>query len=121
MYNYDPDNFDRSAFSCPCGCGFDTMDFRTKEIIDYLTRKYGVLPTIHSACRCNEHNKRVGGSKHSFHKKARALDFHFDGICNKRIYQDLDEEMKGYGGIGFYSWGIHMDTRKVIARWGHIT
>ncbi len=66
--------FKRSEFACKCGCGFDTVDAELLAILVNLRRHYGQPITIHSGCRCQKHNKAVGGVINSQHLIGRAAD-----------------------------------------------
>lgn len=107
-------NFSRKEFSCPCNCGFNTVDAKLLTIAEYIRNRIGAFSPV-SACRCAEHNEKIGGSKKSQHLIGRAMDVHCD---NPRALADhLDELMPNSCGIGVYRWGVHIDTRDTKARW----
>ena len=108
----------RSDAACGCGCGFDTVDYKLNEIHEYLCIKYGAKNVnIHCVCRCDKHNKKVGGSKGSMHKYARAMDFDVKGVDHDSIYEDLEFFYGSKCGPHLDKWGIHIDTRGYRARW----
>jgi len=67
-------NFNRSEFACKCGCGFSTVDVDLIKVLEVVRRRFGKPITINSACRCEDHNKNIGGSYGSKHKQGIAAD-----------------------------------------------
>lgn len=65
---------------------------------------------VNSGYRCNEHNRKVGGSKNSYHPRNMAVD-----IYSRKHAPDALAEMAGeieafwYGGIGIYPTFVHVD------------
>lgn len=117
-------NIWRSEVACKCGCGFDTIDIETVEIVqdccDYFAKKLGqdrVYLNIHSGARCKKHNKAVGGKPNSQHLLGRALDISITGVKPDDVYKFLDGNYPTIYGLGSYSSFTHIDTRTGIARW----
>jgi uncharacterized protein YcbK (DUF882 family) len=79
--------------------------------------KKGVNVEDHSGFRTPTHNKNVGGSTNSQHMYALAADFHVVGVAPKTVYDYLNKKYPNKYGIGLYSWGVHVDTRKEKSRW----
>lgn len=112
------DNFSRSEFACKCGCGLDTVDadlVMLSELVRKLNDDKSLTPNC--GCRCEAHNKKVGGSKHSQHLLGRAADLPV--INPAKIYMKLCEIFPDKFGFGLYKWGVHVDSRSNKARWGH--
>lgn len=84
---------------------------------DYVDKPYRVL----SGYRSEDYNRRVGGVKNSFHKKAKAGDGTVDGYTPKQLYDTINMLIeKGamkQGGLGLYNTFVHYDTRGYKARW----
>lgn len=94
-------------------------------------RKIVKLPVkVLSCCRCEEHNKAVGGVQSSEHvfrdgdneKWTEAADIRVPGLSLQEMY---DAAMLipafRYGGIGVYDGGfIHVDVRDRVARWARV-
>ena len=72
-------NFKRSEFACKCGCGYSdisqTLVNTVQEIRDYI----GKSVIIVSGCRCQEHNRKVGGVRDSAHTTGEAADIMVKG------------------------------------------
>lgn len=64
-------NFEKSEFSCKCGCGLNNINYNLVSLLQYNIRPhFGNLPTIiTSGSRCQKHNAAVGGIKGSEHLK----------------------------------------------------
>lgn len=118
--------FTRAEFRCPCGrCGgFPVEPEETMvRVVDEIRHRAGVPVTIvdsgGSGIRCPEHNAEVGGVANSEHLYGRAADLHSKLPPDElyRIAVEVTAEMiPGRGGIGLYSWGIHVDTGE-YSRW----
>lgn len=77
-------NFDKSEFTCHCGCGLNNVDHGLVGVCQRLRDYCNARFIITSPCRCPENNARAGGvwnSKHlaSKEKKCRAVDFYIEG------------------------------------------
>jgi len=111
-------NIWRYELKCRCGCGFDTLDWETLEVLqeccDHFARwlKHPrVHLTITSAARCEEHNKAVGGSPTSQHLLGRAVDFRIRGVSPMFVYDHLTNKYPEKYGIGCYETFVHLDTK----------
>lgn len=123
-------NLSRSEFACKCGCGFDTVDIETVNIlqdcVDHFSSETGRKATIHitGPNRCKKHNDNTkGASTNSQHVYARAADFKIkvDGnyIPPRVVFNYLDKEYGDSIAVGLYSNRVHMDTRTNAGqRWG---
>ena len=96
MGNLKP-NISRHEVSCRCGCGFDTLDLKTAEVIqevcDHIADSQGidrVILDISSGCRCPEWNEHEGGGEDSQHLYGRAIDFSIRGVDPALVYIYLD-------------------------------
>lgn len=118
--------FTREEFRCTCGkCGGFPMEPEETmvRVVDEIRHRAGVPVTIvdsgGSGIRCPEHNAEVGGVPNSEHLYGRAADLHskLPPAELYRIAEEVTAEMiPGRGGIGLYSWGVHVDTGK-YSRW----
>ena len=111
-------HFNRSEFSCECGCGFDTVDTETIRVLEIVRQQFMRPVYITSGCRCADHNYRIGGSQNSQHILGRAVDFKVKDVEPKEVYEFLDKLYPDSLGLGLYSSWCHMDTRtNSPARW----
>ena len=115
--------FSREEFRCPCPrCGGfpkepdETMVRYADEIRRRLGVPVGVVDSGGSGVRCPEHNAEVGGVNGSQHMLGKAADLH-SSKSPEEMYRVAEEVMGNTGGIGIYSWGIHIDSRPSKARW----
>lgn len=127
-------NFSRIEFECQCGnCGFDTVDTKLLEALQGLHYTLSNVWTadiqihITSGCRCQYHNRNIGGRLNSQHLLGKAADI----VCSFRskiegkwvkiktemIYKLLDDLYPNTYGIGKYEKFVHIDVRNKKARW----
>ena len=95
------------------------------RVFEHFRSEVGQPITIGCAYRTPEHNKRQGGAKKSQHIEGRALDLYTpNGWTRKRFHQlarEIAHENQNIGAIGYYRWGVHVDTRKrgqKLIAWG---
>jgi uncharacterized protein YcbK (DUF882 family) len=112
-------NFSRREFACKCGCGFNAVDIGLLAGLQALRDLSGSAITITSACRCESHNKKVGGASKSLHVKAKAADIVIHGLTPREmaaLAERVDVFQKGaiitYTKKGF----IHVDVRGIKYR-----
>lgn len=114
--------FRREEFRCKCGkyCnGFPVEpDLGMVRIADAIRERLGVPLHVNSGIRCKTHNSAVGGAKSSQHMYGTACDLGKpNGVTPARMAEIAEDIMGNTGGIGIYSWGIHIDNRKTKSRW----
>lgn len=103
-------NFDASELECPCGCK-TLPSLLAISRLQQLRDWYAKPMIINSGMRCEEHNKKVGGSKKSWHMKGMAFDIKAKTAQEK--YQLAYLAMKlGWNGIIVYSSWLHIDLRE---------
>jgi len=116
--------FTREEFRCQCGGNYcDGFPVEPEEklvrTLDAIRRRLGVPVSIvdagGSGVRCPRHNAAVGGVANSEHLYGRAADLH--SSASPAAMKAAAEAVMGQsGGIGTYSWGIHVDTGP-YSRW----
>lgn len=117
--------FTREEFRCQCGgkyCNGFPVEPEEKMVrtIDEIRRRLGVPITIvesgGSGIRCERHNASIeNAAPNSEHLYGRAADLH-SSASPERMRQIAESVLAGTGGLGVYSWGIHVDTGK-YSRW----
>lgn len=118
--------FTRAEFKCQCGgkyCnGFPAEPAEeTVRMADEIRRRAGVPLKVNSGVRCKQHNAdpNVGGVWNSLHLTGQAVDLS-GSISPAKLHQIAEqvqgEMIPGRGGLGLYSWGIHIDNGKK-SRW----
>ena len=115
--------FKKSEFACKCGgryCnGYPVeIDMNMVKIADQIRSRIGKPITVNSGLRCKTHNANVGGVSNSQHLLGNAADLGCPSGCTPAQMASIAESIMGdTGGIGIYSWGIHIDTRSAKSRW----
>lgn len=92
------------------GTGQLVIDEPSLDKLQALRNLLGVPMIVHSAYRSPEHNKRVGGAKHSQHLYARAYDI----SMSNHDPEDFEAKARsvGFTGFGYYpkQGFMHIDT-----------
>lgn len=114
--------FKKPEFACKCGKYCDgypaEIDMNMVKIADEIRARIGKPISINSGLRCKTHNANVGGVSNSQHLLGKAADLGCPSGCTPAQMASIAEEIMGdTGGIGTYSWGIHIDTRSTKSRW----
>ena len=115
--------FKRAEFRCPCGrCGGFPVEPQESIVrtVDEIRYRLGIPISIvdggGSGVRCAAHNAEVGGTANSQHLYGLAADLH-SAASPAQMLAVAEDVMGHTGGIGLYSWGIHVDKRSGYARW----
>ena len=91
------------------------------ELFEAIRLRVAVPIEIGSAYRTPAHNRKVGSTANpSQHCEGRALDLHTPSGWTLERFHELVRFMvprePHFGGIGYYRWGVHIDTR---TRWNN--
>ena len=115
--------FKREEFRCKCGglyCnGFPAEPSeQTVRWADEIRKRLNVPLRVNSGLRCEIWNRMNDGASQSQHKTGHACDLGAPaGVSPEKMAQVAEEVIGNTGGIGIYSWGIHIDDRGTKARW----
>jgi len=123
------EHLSKSEVRCRCdrcknvdglGLGGELMSFseKTAELFEKIRGMVSLFAdcdtpiTINSAFRCREHNAETpDASPNSNHMKGIALDLKLpDNISIGDFHWIAEKIMSGNGGLGFYPWGVHIDS-----------
>lgn len=120
--------FTRTECRCKCGgryCnGYPAeMSETTMRVADEIRRRAGVPLNNNSALRCKQWNAlQPGAVANSNHMTGHAIDLapingNISVAALQRIAAEvMAEKLPGRGGLGKYSWGVHVDDGK-YSRW----
>lgn len=111
------EHFDREEFACKCGCGYAVVDIELLRLLERVRLHFGKPVKINSACRCEKHNKAVGGADGSKHKLGIAADIVVKDVDASEVYNFIDRHLPNTLGLGNYNSFTHVDVREVKARW----
>lgn len=95
------------------------LDETASSMASPILEKYGLRVT--SGFRSPEHNKAVGGAKHSKHMEGHAMDVHWKGKSVQEKAQIIaDFKAQGFTGFGVGNNTLHIDRRAKGASWSYI-
>lgn len=109
--------FQRSEFSCRCGCGYNTVDSDLLQVLEDLREELQVPVYINSGCRCSVHNRNEGGalrtevSPGSQHLYGKAADIVARGVTPDTVYGYLADTWGHRVSLGRYDTFTHVDVR----------
>lgn len=105
-------NFYRKEFECKCNCGLDSIDPALVNMLQDSRDATALTYKIASGCRCEKHNKDIGGKPNSAHTRGKAADvvcvgsqmrykmvkdlitrFRRVEVCNEWIHVDIDSTL----------------------------
>lgn len=115
MGTYQSRYWDATKFYSKDGETHSMNDNLLKNVDDLNDLTDGTL-SIHSAYRSPARNAKVGGAKNSYHMKGMAIDISSSKYSPAEL-KKIAENMGVFGGIGIYSWGIHVDVGPSGRRW----
>lgn len=101
--------FKKEEFACNCGCGFDDVDPKLIELMDYIREKAGEPLYITSGCRCPYWNEHERGEPNSQHLYGTACDFWAENTSVESLYTYAEEG--NADGVGLYPTWVHADVR----------
>ncbi len=100
-------NFSRWEFECPCGCRHDHVHEELVERLQKVRTNFGPI-TVNSGCRCEAHNRTVGGKTASAHLRGWAVDLRCPNSFSRfHLLKHLVNE--GFRRIGIGQGFIHVD------------
>lgn len=111
-------HFSRYEMQCPCGCGFNTVDYELMHVLELIRGAFNRPLDPEPVCRCKTFNDALeGSSSTSRHLWGQASDVSIKGVDPKDIYEFLDNMFPNKYGIGLYDTWVHVDVRSEKARW----
>jgi uncharacterized protein YcbK (DUF882 family) len=109
-------NFSKNEFSCHCGCGTNHVNSDLVNALQLVRDALNVSIHILSGVRCEFHNAKQGGARHSQHLLGNAADIFVDSMNVKALHDFIKTNncIFGFRGIGFYQKKgfVHVDVRK---------
>lgn len=111
-------NFKVKEFACQDGTDTIFVARELPMVLQYIRMRTGKALTINSAYRTESRNKAVGGTAGSQHLYGTAADIKTpSGYTPAKMATIAREIMPDWGGVGIYSWGIHVDVREKKSDW----
>lgn len=108
-------NFKVKEFACKDGSDKVLIDTELVDLLQKIRNHFNKSVKITSGFRTTTHNKKVGGTKNSYHLVGMASDIQVSGV--HPILVAMYSEKLNAGGIGVYSNFVHVDTRDKKSRW----
>ena len=112
------EHFSEAELMCKCGCGTNGVQQSLLVVLETFRGAVHQPVTLDSAYRCPAHNKAVGGVPDSEHVQGIAADIRVPGMSAAQLYAVAQSisEITGLGRADRQGY-IHIDTRKLPARW----
>lgn len=110
------EHMNREEFACKCGCGLSKISPTVVMICEIVRDRFNQPVIVTSGCRCESHNKKVGGAKESQHKlkgddMTHAVDIQVRSVKPEIVYNFLNGLFPNMLGLGLYKSWIHIDDR----------
>lgn len=106
-------HFTAAEMACKC-CGYLFLTDAAKRLIDsleILRAQIGGPVQIVSGCRCQKHNREIGGAPNSRHLYGDAADLHVNGVSPQELRRIVKEICPAIHGIGVGKTKFHIDAR----------
>jgi zinc D-Ala-D-Ala carboxypeptidase len=101
-------NFKENEFLCSCGCKLNNINYDLVSKLEKARFISGIPFVITSACRCQKHNKAVGGVATSSHLFGLAVDILVESSdIRQKVLNSLIKV--GFVRIGISKNFIHVD------------
>ena len=111
------EHFNRREFACKCQCGFDSISPDLIKRLEQARAHFNAPIIVNCGCRCEKHNKAVGGAKASQHLQGTAADIVIKGFAPSAVADYFEKTWPNVGGVGRYATLTHVDVRPGPARW----
>jgi len=109
---YKIKHFTLEELACPC-CGLMNIHPVSIKKLDLFRDALGTPIYINSACRCEKHNKEVGGVDNSSHKctiNKHSFAFDLKATTASQKFSIVQTALRfGFHRIGVYKDFIHID------------
>lgn len=111
-------HFKVREFACSDGSDPVFISQTLVELLENIRTHFGTAVHIHSGYRTVSFNSTLkDSSKKSQHMFGLAADLHVDGHSHQEVYNYACQLLGDHGGVGLYSWGVHIDVRADKSRW----
>lgn len=112
------EHFRVREFQCSDGSRPVFISQPLANLLEAIRQRIGRPLHIKSGYRTTAYNASLpGSSKTSKHCMGLAADIRADGIEPRQLYNIACELLGDHGGVGLYSWGVHVDVRAEKSRW----
>ena len=105
--------FQKSEFDCKCGCGTNHVHWLFLKMLNQAREMANMPFVITSGCRCEKHNKAIGGKPNSSHLSTVDKEcFAADIRCRNSYERALiikSAVLAGFNRIGIGKDFIHLD------------
>ena len=112
------EHFKVREFQCSDGSRPVYISQTLADLLEAIRQQIRRPLHINSGYRTVSYNATLpNSSKTSKHCMGLAADVRADGIEPRQLYNIACELLGDHGGVGLYSWGVHVDVRAKKSRW----
>ena len=111
-------HFKVREFACSDGSDVVFVSTSLVDILEAIRVHFGRPVTITSGYRTISYNASLkNSSKKSQHCNGLAADIKVAGVSPAAVADYAEQLLGSHGGVGLYSWGVHIDVRADKSRW----
>lgn len=109
------EHFSADEFKCKDG-STHSIDPRLIEMLEQIRAHFNAPVRITSGYRSPSYNRKIGGSRNSYHMRGMAADIKVEGVAPSQVYAYCNRAF-ATGGVGRYASFTHVDCRPTRVRW----
>ncbi len=109
-------NFKITELACS-HCGEVKLNSELLAVLELVRHHFNAPVIINSGYRCETHNEKIGGARHSKHLHGIAADIVVKGVNAHEVYEFLNGVFPNSYGLGRYDSFVHIDVRASKGRW----
>ena len=108
-------HFKRHEFACKDQCGYASPSLRLIDLLERARGYYNAPLVVTSGCRCEAHNRAVGGGSRSAHLTGEAADI--SCVASSERFDLLSALLRaGARRVGLGEGFVHVDVSETLVQ-----